>query len=186
MPYVETDAKFPLSPYGGAKLASEYYLAIHARLYGLETVALRYANVYGPRQRHDGEAGVVAIFSRRVLRGEPLTVFGDGEQTRDMVYVEDVARANLAASTWRVAPPNGIDARAFNIGTGVETSVNRLAQLIAAAAERESVIKHAPARAGELQRSVLGVQKATRELGWQPRTALADGLRATVRTLQDG
>jgi UDP-glucose 4-epimerase len=184
MPHVETDAKFPLSPYGGAKLASEYYLAIHARLYGLETVALRYANVYGPRQRHDGEAGVVAIFGRRVLAGEPLTIFGDGEQTRDMVYVEDVARANVAASAWRVASPTGIDARAFNIGTGIETSVNRLAQLIGAAAKRKPVIQHAPARPGELQRSVLAIDRAARELDWRPCVTLADGLRATVQTLE--
>jgi len=185
MPHVESDAKFPLSPYGGAKLASEYYLAIHARLYGVETVALRYSNVYGPRQRHDGEAGVVAIFGRRILAGEPLTIFGDGEQTRDMVFVEDVARANVAASQCSVAAPTGIDARAFNIGTGVETSVNRLAQLLGSAAGREAVINRAPARAGELQRSALAVDKAARELTWRPQMPLADGLRATVRALGD-
>src|SRR6266702_2654199 len=89
-PLVETAPKLPVSPYGTAKLASEYYLATYARLFGLEVVALRYSNVYGPRQRADGEAGVVAIFGRRLLRGEPLTIFGDGEQTRDMVYVKDV------------------------------------------------------------------------------------------------
>ncbi|HUL03854.1 MAG TPA: NAD-dependent epimerase/dehydratase family protein [Gemmatimonadales bacterium] len=185
IPHVETNAKFPLSPYGGAKLASEYYLTIHARLYGLETVALRYANVYGPRQRHDGEAGVVAIFGRRLLAGEPLTIFGDGEQTRDMVFVEDVASANLAAGAWTVVPPTGIDNRAFNIGTGIETSVNRLAHLLGGAAGREPVIHRGAARPGELQRSALAVDKAARELGWRPRMTLSDGLRATVRALQD-
>jgi UDP-glucose 4-epimerase len=185
MPFAETTAKFPLSPYGTAKLASEYYLAIHARLYDVETVALRYSNVYGPRQRHDGEAGVVAIFSRRLLAGDSLTIFGDGEQTRDMVFVGDVARANLAASTWRVAAPDDIDARAFNIGTGVETTVNRLAQLIGAAAGRAPVIHHAPARPGELRRNALAVERAARELDWCPRTPLAEGLRATVHALQD-
>jgi len=185
MPFVETAAKYPLSPYGTAKLASEYYLAIHARLYDVETVALRYSNVYGPRQRDDGEAGVVAIFGRRILAGEPLTIFGDGEQTRDMVYVEDVARANLAASRWRVAPATGIDARAFNIGTGVETTVNQLAQVIGAAAGRVPAMRAAPARPGELRRNALAVDKAARELDWRPCVTLADGLRATVLALRD-
>ncbi len=184
-PLVETAAKLPVSPYGTAKLASEYYLATYAHLYGLETVALRYSNVYGPRQRADGEAGVVAIFGRRLLKREPLTIFGDGEQTRDMVYVKDVAAANLAASERPVGSPDGIDARAFNVGTGVETSVNRLAELLAAAAARPSQATHAPARAGELLRSVLAVDKAARQLGWRPRTSLAEGLQATVRFLAE-
>src|SRR6059058_2487588 len=104
LPVVESAPKLPVSPYGAAKLASEYYLATFAQLYDLETAALRYSNVYGPRQNAHGEAGVVAIFSGRILRGEPLTIYGDGDQTRDMVYVKDVAGANLAAST-RPLPP---------------------------------------------------------------------------------
>ena len=184
-PLVESAAKLPVSPYGTAKLASEYYLATYARLFGLETVALRYSNVYGPRQRADGEAGVVAIFGRRLLKGEPLTIFGDGEQTRDLVYVMDVAEANLAASERPLAPVDGLDARAFNVGTGVETSVNRLAQLLGSVAGRAPQVGHAAARAGELQRSVLALDKAARELGWRPRTALADGLRATLRFLAE-
>src|SRR5438128_1326484 len=179
-PLVESAAKLPVSPYGTAKLSSEYYLATYAGLFGLETVALRYSNVYGPRQRADGEAGVVAIFGRRLLKGEPLTIFGDGEQTRDLVYVMDVAEANLAASERRLAPVDGLDARAFNVGTGVETSVNRLAQLLGSVAGRAPQVGHAAARAGELQRSVLAVDKAARELGWRPRTPLADGLGATL------
>ena len=184
-PLVESAAKLPVSPYGTAKLSSEYYLATYAGLFGLETVALRYSNVYGPRQRADGEAGVVAIFGRRLLKGEPPTIFGDGEQTRDLVYVMDVAEANLAASERRLAPVDGLDARAFNVGTGVETSVNRLAQLLGSVAGRAPQVGHAAARAGELQRSVLAVDKAARELGWRPRTPLADGLGATLRFLAE-
>jgi len=184
-PLLESAAKLPVSPYGAAKLASEYYLATYAHLFGLETVALRYSNVYGPRQRGDGEAGVVAIFGRRLLKGEALTIFGDGEQTRDLVYVTDVAEANVAASRRPLAPLDGIDAHAFNVGTAVETSVNRLTELMGAAAGRAPQVAHAAARAGELPRSVLTVDKAARELGWRPRTALADGLRATLRFLAE-
>src|SRR3989449_1190125 len=184
-PLVESAAKLPVSPYGTAKLSSEYYLATYAGLFGLETVALRYSNVYGPRQRADGEAGVVAIFGRRLLKGEPPTIFGDGEQTRDLVYVMDVAEANLAASRRPLAPLDGIDAHAFNVGTAVETSVNRLAELMGAAAGRAPQVAHAAVRAGELPRSVLTVDKAARELGWRPRTALAEGLRATLRFLAE-
>src|SRR5438034_2165015 len=181
-PLLETAAKLPVSPYGAAKLASEYYLATYAHLYGLETVALRYSNVYGPRQRADGEAGVVAIFGRRLLKHEPLTIFGDGEQTRDMVFVKDVAAANLAASERTLPPPEGLDTRAWNIGTGVETSVKRLAELLAAAAGRRPAIRYAPERPGELRRSALAVEKAAHELGWAPRTGLADGLGLTLRS----
>src|SRR6266852_1673780 len=127
-PLFESAPKLPASPYGTAKLASEYYLATFSQLYGLETVALRYSNVYGPRQNPHGEAGVVAIFAHRVLAGQPLTVFGDGDQTRDMVFVQDVAQANLAASDVALPPVDAVDGAAFNIGTGVETSVNDLAK----------------------------------------------------------
>src|SRR5947199_6536065 len=124
LPVVESAPKLPASPYGTAKLASEYYLATYFQLYGLETVALRYSNVYGPRQNPHGEAGVVALFTPRVLAGESLVVYGDGEQTRDMVYVTDVAAANLAASDCALPLPiDGLDGWAYNIGTGVETSV---------------------------------------------------------------
>lgn len=181
LPVREEAPKLPASPYGTAKLSAEYYLATFGLLYGIETVALRYSNVYGPRQDPHGEAGVVAIFSERLLRGEGLTVFGDGEQTRDMVYVGDVALANVLASRHPVAPLASLDARAFNIGTGVETSVNRLAALLADAAGRRPEIRHAPARPGELLRSCLDVSKAARELGWRPRVSLAEGVTSTVR-----
>ena len=181
IPTPETAPKLPASPYGVAKLASEFYLSTFAQLYGLEAAVLRYSNVFGPRQDPHGEAGVVAIFCRRVLAGEPLTVFGDGKQTRDMVYVGDVAAANLAASRQPLPPLTTIDARAFNVGTGVETSVTELAMQLGVAAGRTPQITHAAARAGEILRSALDVRKAERELGWRPRTTLAAGMADTLR-----
>ena len=185
-PTPESAPKLPASPYGTAKLTSEYYLATFSQLFGLEAVALRYSNVYGPRQNPHGEAGVVAIFGRRMLAGEPITIYGDGEQTRDLVYVEDVAAANVLAAERPVPSLTSLDARAYNIGTGGETSVNRLAELIAAAAGRGSEMGRAPARAGEILRSALDVGKASRELGWRPRVSLPDGLARTVRWIAEG
>jgi UDP-glucose 4-epimerase len=186
LPQREDSAKLPASPYGTAKLAAEYYLAMFGLLYGIEGVALRYSNVYGPRQNPHGEAGVVAIFARRLLAGEPLTIFGTGEQTRDLVYAGDVAQANLRASRVTLAPLTGLDARAFNVGTGVETSVNRLAAVLGEAAGRPPEIHRAPARLGEIQRSALDPGKAARELGWRPGHTLADGVRATFAWFRDG
>ena len=180
LPLVEEAAKLPASPYGTAKLTSEYYIAMYAQLYGMGAVSLRYSNVYGPRQNPHGEAGVCAIFSQRVLDGRPLTVFGTGEQTRDYVYVGDVADANVRASRVSLAKLTDLDARAYNVGTGVETSVNTLAAQLCAAAGRQVPIERAPARLGELERSALDVRKAGRELGWRPRTDLAAGLRAVL------
>src|SRR5207302_870302 len=185
LPIPETAAKLPASPYGTAKLTSEYYLATFAQLYGMEAVCLRYSNVYGPRQSPHGEAGVVAIFGSRLLQGQSLTVFGDGEQTRDMVFVKDVAAANLAAAGCPLAPLKTLDARAYNVGTAVETSVNRLAALMAEAAGRRPDVRRAPARAGELQRNSLDPAKAKRELGWMPRTGLPEGLASTLRWLKE-
>lgn len=185
-PTTETAAKLPASPYGTAKLTSEYYLATFAQLYGLEAVALRYSNVYGPRQNPHGEAGVVAIFGKRLLEGQPITIYGDGEQTRDLVYVEDVAAANLIAAERPLPALQSLDSRAYNVGTGVETSVNRLADLIVRATGGPGDIRRAPARAGEILRSALAVTKAERELGWRPRVALPDGLARTMRWIAEG
>jgi UDP-glucose 4-epimerase len=185
-PTPESAAKLPASPYGTAKLTAEYYLATFTQLFGLEAVALRYSNVYGPRQNPHGEAGVVAIFGRRMLAGEPVTIYGDGEQTRDLVYVEDVAAANLLASERPLPLLTSLDARAYNVGTGVETSVNRLAELLVAAAGGSSEIRRAPARAGEILRSALDVGKAARELGWRPQVSLPEGLARTVRWIAGG
>ena len=185
-PTPETAAKLPGSPYGTAKLTSEYYLATFTQLFGLEAVALRYSNVYGPRQNPHGEAGVVAIFGKRLQAGEPITIYGDGQQTRDLVYVEDVAAANLLAAERPLPALSSLDARAYNIGTGVETSVNRLAELLAAAAGRSAEIRRAPARAGELLRNALDVHKAERELGWRPQVPLPQGLAHTLRWIVEG
>ena len=185
LPLAEGAPKLPLSPYGTAKLASEYYLATLSRLYGLESAVLRYSNVYGPRQNPHGEAGVVAIFGRRLLADEPVTVFGDGAQTRDMVYVEDVAEANVIAANAPLPPLADLDSRAYNIGTGVETSVAQLVTLMGRAGGREPRVVHAPERAGELRRNALRVEKAARELGWRPRTPLVEGLTKTLRWLAE-
>jgi UDP-glucose 4-epimerase len=184
-PTPEHAPKLPASPYGTAKLTSEYYLATFSLLLGVETVALRYSNVYGPRQNPHGEAGVVAIFGKRLLAGEPITIYGDGEQTRDLVFVEDVAAANVLASERALAAPTSLDVRAYNIGTGVETSVNRLAELLAGAAGGRHEVRHAPARAGEIQRSALDVHKAEQGLGWRPRVELAEGLARTLRWIAE-
>ena len=178
-PNVETYPKDPESPYGIAKLSVELYMGYYARQQGLECVALRYANVYGPRQDPHGEAGVVAIFCDRILDGRAMTTFGDGSQTRDYVFVKDVARANWQAATTTLPAVGPIDARAFNIGTGIETSVNELAQQLRTAAGADTPIERAPARAGELQRSALVTDKARDVLGWTPQVALHEGLRET-------
>jgi UDP-glucose 4-epimerase len=177
-PTPETAPKAPLSPYGVTKLSAEYYLLYYARIHGLEAVALRYANVYGPRQDPHGEAGVVAIFSKRLLAGEPITIYGDGEQTRDYVFVGDVVRANMLLTDAPLDSADGIDARAYNIGTGVETSVNALADTLEAAAGATVERRYAEARPGELRHSCLDWSRA-RRAGWTPETTLAEGLRQT-------
>jgi UDP-glucose 4-epimerase len=179
-PTPETAPKLPESPYGVTKLTGEHYLYYYARIHGLDYVAVRYSNVYGPRQDPHGEAGVVAIFGRRILNGEPLTVFGDGEQTRDYVFVGDVVRANLfAADVPLGAVGTALDERAYNVGTGIETSVNALARTMMVAAGSEVPVEHAAARPGELRHSALDVAKL-RTAGWAPATELEDGLRQTL------
>ena len=178
-PNVEDFPKDPESPYGIAKLSAEYYLAYYARVHRVDTVALRYANVYGPRQDPHGEAGVVAIFCNRILSEQPLTVFGDGSQTRDYVYVKDVAQANLAAATRELPAPGRLDARGFNIGTGIATSVVELADALKRTAGSDVPIQLAPARPGEQQRSSVSIAKAERSLGWTPRVLLDEGLEET-------
>jgi UDP-glucose 4-epimerase len=175
-PNVETFLKDPESPYAIAKLSVELYLAYYARVHGLDTVALRYGNVYGPRQDPHGEAGVVAIFCGRLLEGRPLTIFGDGRQTRDYVYVADVADATWRAATQALPAPGLLDARAFNIGTGVATPVLRLAEVLSAAAGRTAPIEFAPKRPGEQQDSFIDITKAARVLDWRPSVTLEDGL----------
>jgi UDP-glucose 4-epimerase len=172
-PAAEVHPTNPVSPYGVSKRAGELYAFFYQAEYQLPFVALRYANVYGPRQDPHGEAGVVAIFSGKMLRGEPVTVNGDGKQTRDYVYVGDVARANVLALDSTATGP-------FNVGTGIETDVNALARLLADAAGSRSEIRHGPAKQGEQRRSVIDCARAARVLGWRPEVSLADGLGRTV------
>jgi UDP-glucose 4-epimerase len=185
LPHTEASGKLPLSPYGVSKLGSEYYLAAYARLYGLEVISLRYANVYGPRQNPHGEAGVVAIFCSRLGAGQPLTVYGGGSQTRDYVFVGDVARANVAATLAKAPAVDSLDAAAFNIGTGTETSVNELARSLMEAAGRTVALESAPARPGELLRSSLDCSKAGGAWQWRPSVTLNDGLKRTYEWIQE-
>jgi UDP-glucose 4-epimerase len=172
-PATEQEPRRPLSPYGTSKLAGEEYLATWNRLHGLRTVVCRLANVYGPRQAASLEGGVVSIFLDRLRDGEPTTIYGDGLQTRDFVYVGDVVSALLAAA--------GRDAGVFNVGTGVRTSVLELHRLCAEAAGVEREPRHAPARAGDIRDSVLDPGLAERVLGWRPARTLAEGLAETWR-----
>jgi UDP-glucose 4-epimerase len=171
-PADETHQTCPMSPYGVAKLAVEKYLAFYEAVYGLASVALRYANVYGPRQDPHGEAGVVAIFSERLLRAEPAVINGDGEQTRDFVYVDDVVRANVLAVTTDL---RGI----YNVGTGLETSVNTLYALLAKHAGTVLPAHHGPPKAGEQRRSVLDCRRLQAATSWRPEVCLDEGLRRT-------
>lgn len=177
-PIPRTAPKRPVSPYGIAKLAAEHYLWTFHQLRGLEYVSLRYANVYGPRQDPHGEAGVVAIFARRVLDGERLTVFGDGEQTRDFVFVRDVAAANLVATNADVDGGRSLDDVAFNVGTGEQTSVNRVATAMIRIAGRPTPIERKPAQLGDPRHNGLDCAE-TRALGWTPAHSLDAGLRET-------
>jgi UDP-glucose 4-epimerase len=178
-PSPEQSPKDPESPYGISKLSVEHYLAYYARVHGLSTVALRFGNVYGPRQDPHGEAGVVAIFCRRLLDGRPLTIYGDGRQTRDYIYVGDVASAFITAAAATLPAPERLDARAFNVGTGVETSVIELAEMLRRAGGGSAPVEFAPKRAGELARSVLAPEKAAEQLGWRAATPLERGLAET-------
>ena len=178
-PNLETFPKDPESPYAISKLSVEYYLAYYRRVHGLDTVALRYGNVYGPRQDPHGEAGVVAIFCGRILDGKALTVFGDGKQTRDYVFVGDVAQATFAAATTTLPAPGKLDARGFNIGTGIGTSVLEIADGLMKASGTRVPLEFAPPRAGEQQHSFINSGKARQLLGWSPATSLEDGLRQT-------
>jgi UDP-glucose 4-epimerase len=173
-PVAEDHPTRPINNYGVSKLAVEHYLAAYARNYGLSYAALRYANVYGPRQNASGEAGVVAIFCEAVARGAPVTVHGDGRQTRDFVFVGDVAAANVAAA---MSAAGGV----FNIGTGVETDVNGLLDTIARASGAQPMAKHGPARAGDIERSVLDSERAADVLGWRAKIGLTVGIEETVR-----
>jgi UDP-glucose 4-epimerase len=176
IPTPEDHPSRPISPYGVSKVAAELYLACWEALYGLSGIVLRLANIYGPRQNPHGEAGVVAIFTERLLRGEPCVINGDGLQTRDFVYVGDVADAALLA----LAKPGATGA--VNIGTGVETSVVALFESLRSAAGGRGEARHGPERPGEQRRSLLDPSRARRLLGWSPRVSLDEGLHRTVES----
>ena len=170
----ESSAPNPMSPYGVSKLASEFYLKYYSSQFGIKFTILRYANVYGPRQDPHGEAGVVAIFSGKILSGEECAIYGDGKQMRDYVYAGDVARANLSALL------SGDD-EIINIGTSVATDVNKLYSIMVSlepSYSKKAVYR--PPRAGELFRSVLNIKKAAKVLNWQPSVTLEEGLKITM------
>jgi UDP-glucose 4-epimerase len=172
-PATETHPAHPLDPYGASKLACEHYLFLYRHNYGLDYVSLRYPNVYGPRQDPHGEAGVVAIFTDRMLQGEQVIINGDGTQQRDFTYVADVARANVLAAE----RGSGI----YNIGTGVGTNINMLFEVMAQVTGYELHPVHGPAKLGEVRTSILDASLAQVELGWQPTVALKEGLARTAK-----
>jgi UDP-glucose 4-epimerase len=174
LPTPEDAPAVPVSPYGASKLSAEVYLRTFHALHGLSFAALRYANVYGPRQDPHGEAGVVAIFSQRLLRGEMARITGDGKQTRDFVFVGDVADANARAL---VSETIG----AFNVGTGIETDINRIFALLKRLTGSAQPEEHGPPLPGEQRRSVIDPRKIEKVMGWKPRTSLEAGLSATVQ-----
>jgi UDP-glucose 4-epimerase len=175
IPTPETHPARPASLYGAAKLCSEVYGGVYSSLYSVELMSLRYANVYGPRQDPHGEAGVVAIFARKLLARETPVINGDGRQTRDYAYVGDVVRANLLA-----AAAGASALGAYNVGTGRETDVNALFSMLCDACGVSVEATHGPAKPGEQQRSCLDSSLAAQALGWTPQVSLEDGLRATV------
>jgi len=168
----------PLSPYGISKLSCEYYLKYFECVAGMKYVALRFANVYGPRQNPEGEAGVVAIFSQKLLQGEQPLINGNGMQTRDYVYIGDVLEAVMRSMHSEVT---GI----FNVGTGLETTVNAIFTELTALTNSACKEIHGPAKKGELERSVLDAGKLTKETGWEAVVPLADGLSETVQFFRE-
>jgi len=172
-PAPESHVTRPLSPYGISKLCGEQYLSYYQRVSGLQVVNLRYANVYGPRQDPDGEAGVVAIFIQKLLNNEQAIVNGNGRQTRDFVYVEDVVEANLAVMGQETQGT-------YNVGTGEETSINDVLRILVGHTNSTCKELHGPAKHGEQVRSVIDASKIRQELSWEPRTELSDGLKRTI------
>jgi UDP-glucose 4-epimerase len=177
-PIKETLPHRPLSPYGVSKKAGIDYLVAYRELYALEFSALALANVYGPRQDPHGESGVVAIFAQRLVAGEPVTIDGDGEQTRDFVYVDDVVDAFVRASE----RGGGL---VCNIGTGVETTINEIYRILAEAAGADGAPDHGPARPRDIRHSCLDRARAAMQLGWQPWTSLEEGLGAVLRYFKE-
>ena len=179
VPQTESHPLLPLSPYGCAKLSVEHYLEYYRQIHGMSTLALRYANVYGPRQNAHGEAGVVAIFAERMLRGDGVTIHGSGEQTRDFVYVDDVVAANAAAVEREDLTG------AFNVGTGVETSVNELYARMAELLSIDQPATHGPAKTGEQMRSVIDGSRLRSIASLPEPVAFRDGLARTLKWFRE-
>ena len=177
-PAPESHRTRPVSPYGISKLAAEHYLDYYQLVNGIQCVSLRFSNVYGPRQDPHGEAGVVAIFTQKMLTGEQPVINGNGRQTRDFVFVEDVVEAVMAATSQDVS-------RVLNVGTGHETSVNELFERLVALTGCGLKAVHGPAKKGEQMRSVIDPTKLRQELGWEPRVALEEGLKRTVEYFKE-
>lgn len=177
-PAPESHVTKPMSPYGISKLCAEHYLSYFQRTSGIQVVSLRYANVYGPRQDPEGEAGVISIFLQKMLNNEQPIIFGNGRQTRDFVYVDDVAEANLAVMGQE---SHGV----YNVGTGTETSINELFRMLAGLTGASCKEVHGPAKQGEQMRSVVDPTKLKQELGWECRVELAEGLKKTVAFFQE-
>jgi nucleoside-diphosphate-sugar epimerase len=180
LPKRETMLPSPISPYGLEKLASEHYLSIWTKLFGVETVALRYFNVFGPRQDPSSAySGVISIFVDRILRGAPISIYGDGEQFRDFVYVANVVEANILAAT-----RPGASGRVYNVGCGKRTSLNELAAMLGRICGREVKPSHAEPRAGDIRESLADISRARTELGYEPRIGVEEGLRALVDSVK--
>ncbi len=173
LPLVEETPLLPLSFYGFTKMAAEHYLSLYKRNYGLDYVALRFANVYGERQGDKGEGGVISIFAKRIAKGEGITIFGDGEQTRDFIYAGDVAAGILAA-----LHTENVNTE-YNLATQTETSLNQLVQLFAQVSGKDCTPRYGEARQGDIRRSMLSNEKAKAGLGWEPKVSLKDGLANT-------
>lgn len=178
-PAPETHVTQPLSPYGLSKLCGEHYLSYYQRVGGIQVVTLRYANVYGPRQDPYGEAGVVAIFIQKLLNNEQAIINGNGRQTRDFVFVDDVVEANLAVMGQETQGT-------YNVGTGIETSINDLFRILVEQIGSKCKELHGPAKKGEQARSVIDPTKLRQELSWEPRVELSDGLKRTVCYFREG
>jgi UDP-glucose 4-epimerase len=180
LPKTEAMRPEPMSPYGVEKITGEHYLATWSKLFAVETVALRYFNVFGPRQDpRSPYSGVISIFVDRILAGRPLTFFGDGSQCRDFVYVDNVVDANMLAAT-----REGVSGRVFNVACGRRTTLLELASLIERAAERSVERTFAEARAGDIKESVADIGRARDELGYEPVVGVEEGLKRLVRYLR--
>lgn len=179
LPIDESEALSPLSFYGLSKVTVEKYLALYQRAYGLDYVVLRFANVYGERQGIGGEGGVISIFAKKVAQGEPLTIYGDGGQTRDFIYAGDIASGIYAALKTRQVN------RAYNLSTQTETSLKELVSVLEQAVGHEIPVSCKEARSGDIYQSVLANGRARRALGWQPEVSLEEGLRRTYRYFQE-